>query len=454
MAADVGHTRAAHAQYWTWKRWEIQMQITISPERAPLDLPVAIRLAGLEAGRPVTVRAQMAGYVGGIWASAATFVADAAGTVDLTRDAPASGADAPFPATYEGVDPMGLFWSMRREPDSTVDFDPTANLTVTLTAEVDDQTVTTTTIERQVFADNVVGSRVREQGLVGACFRPRGDATYPGVLVMGGSGGGLGGAYWQAALLARHGFAVLAVAYFKMESLPTHLHRIPLEYFETAMGWLTAQPGVQGDGVGVIGTSRGGELVLLLGATYPQVKAVVAYVPSHVVWRGGAPGVPDPAPAWTLGGEPIPLMRATRPPTTPPPTAPVPGVPYVGAPGFLRSLEDREAEVRAAIPVERIGGPVLLISGRDDRMWPSALMAGRAAERLAAHNHPYPDENHAYAGAGHAIFLPSLPTTETLQVHPVHKNLNDLGGTPRAIAHASADSWPRVVRFLHDSLHQ
>jgi dienelactone hydrolase len=265
----------------------------------------------------------------------------------------------------------------------------------------------------------------------------------------------LRGSFWQAGVLARHGFAALALAYFAMESLPPYLHEIPLEYFETAISWLTAQPGVRGEGVGVIGTSRGGELVLLLGATFPAVKAVVAYVPSHVVWRGLAPGVPGvaaPVPSWTLGGEPLQTMRRTRPPMVPPPPGPTPGVPFALTPGFLRSLEEPESEARAAIPVERIGGPVLLISGRDDQMWPSTLMAERAAARLAAHDHPYPVEHLAYPGAGHVIYLPSLPTTATAQVHPIDGTLYAYGGSPRATAHASADSWPRVVRFLRESL--
>jgi len=79
-------------------------------------------------------------------------------------------------------------------------------------------------------------------------------------------------------------------------------------------------------------------------------------------------------------------------------------------------------------------------------------MATRAAERLTAHDHPYPVEHLDYAGVGHSIFLPSLPTSVTIQVHPVNGVLNDLGGSPPEIAHADADAWRRVVRFLGESL--
>src|SRR3954453_12479221 len=159
------------------------MRLTVSPERAPIDVPVAIRLSELAPGAQVTVRARLATYFdGGAWASEATFVANAAGEVDLTRDAPSAGS-------YEGVDPMGLFWSMRRAGDSDTPFDGSAPLLVTLTAEPDvsnGAVGATATVERLIVGDDLVQTRVREQGLVGSYFRPQGDGSYPAVMVMGG----------------------------------------------------------------------------------------------------------------------------------------------------------------------------------------------------------------------------------------------------------------------------
>ena len=84
----------------------------------------------------------------------------------------------------------------------------------------------------------------------------------------------------RAAHLAARGYAALALAYFGTEHLPPTLAEIPLEYFETALAWLARQPEVDPDRLGVAGVLRGGELALLLGATFPALRAVVADVPS------------------------------------------------------------------------------------------------------------------------------------------------------------------------------
>lgn len=419
------------------------MRLTVSPERAPIDAPVLIRLEGLTPGERITLRARMEGHFGASWMADAVFGADANGKVDVSQDAPITGS-------YSGVDAMGLFWSMREAPPDDATGPSPSPLAVVITAERRGQPVASVTAERRIVPDGVVATDVRDRGLVGAFFRPSSGGPHPAVLVVSGSNGALRGSRQMASVLAGHGFATLALAYFGMESLPQLPVGLPLEYFETALEWLAAHPETCGDGIGAIGPSLGGELVLLLGSTYPQVRAVVAYVPSHIVWRGRGPGVPPNSPAWTLRGEPLPIMRRANPPAPQPP--PPPGVPLVTTPGFLDVLSDREAEQRAAIPVERINAPVLLISGREDAMWPSTLMADRAAQRLAAHSHPYRVEHLAYEGAGHDIHLPYLPSTVRAQANWIAQRVTALGGNARDTAYACADSWPRVIGFLNESL--
>jgi len=124
----------------------------------------------------------------------------------------------------------------------------------------------------------------------------------------------------------------------------------------------------------------------------------------------------------------------------------------VGTPSFLTVLAIPGVEAEAAIVVERINGPVLLLSGQGDQMWPSALMAARASDRLTAHQHPFPVEHHAYDGAGHLFRLPFLPETVTAARHRVSGVLSAFGGTPRGNARAADDAWSRTRAFLDQHL--
>lgn len=62
-----------------------------------------------------------------------------------------------------------------------------------------------------------------------------------------------------------------------------------------------------------------------------------------------------------------------------------------------------EAEL-AAIPVERIGGEVVLVAGGDDKVWPSVTCATRIAQRRGHHNLATSVVTHP--SAGHRVVLP------------------------------------------------
>jgi hypothetical protein len=72
--------------------------------------------------------------------------------------------------------------------------------------------------------------------------------------------------------------------------------------------------------------------------------------------------------------------------------------------------------------------------------------------RLRAHGHAYPVEHLAYEHAGHLILTPYRITTMAALPHPVLRMTLAFGGTPAGTAHATADSWQRVLTFLDQSL--
>jgi dienelactone hydrolase len=422
-------------------------RLLASPTSALVDAAVDVRVTGCRPRAAVTLRARVDDPLRGRWQSGAVFEADVAGAVDLASARPVAGG-------YATADPFGLLWSLERDPASVplAGFaGPSGTVDVELAIEVDGAAADRARIRRCFMGPGIAREPVRDDGLVGTFFMPADGTARPGVLVVGGSDGGL--SEGLAALLASHGFAALALAYFRAEHLPPDLMEIPLEYFETAICWLGRQPSVAAGGLGVVGRSRGGELALLLAATFPEITAVVGYVPSGVVHAGiavSAAAGAAPRSAWTYRGKPLPFVPPPLDGGPPGPTAASPEAPLELTPMFLKSLEDRVAVEAAAIAVERIRGPVLLISGEDDRLWPSPVLAEIAAARLAAHTRAV--THLRYPGAGHMIAPVGLPATANTILHPLRGRAMALGGTPAGNATAAADSWPRVLQFLRTGL--
>lgn len=69
-----------------------------------------------------------------------------------------------------------------------------------------------------------------------------GEGQFSGIIDLYGSIGGL--REYRASLLAGHGFAVLALAYFQFEDLPEYLSQVHLEYFEEAVTFMLHHPQV------------------------------------------------------------------------------------------------------------------------------------------------------------------------------------------------------------------
>ena len=417
------------------------MRIEAAPADALFDQPLTtLRVTGFPPAHEVTIRATARDDLGNRWESSARFITDSSGSIDLMLAVPHSG-------DYRTADPMGLFWSMRLDPgvEARSQFmktgaDPVA---VTISAELNNQLVASVELTRRYLDNHVMRTDLREDDLVGALYHhdlePR-----PGIILLGGSGGGM--SYEHPALLASHGYSVLSLAYFAMPGLPADLAEIPLEYFERALAWMRRNPAVEPRRIAVMGASRGGELALLLGATFPQLAAVVAYVPSGVAWPGLKMSAAPQCAAWTYRGEPIPFV--TSPPAD---NSAWDKRPVALTPQFLSTMKDRSDLERAAIAVENINGPVLMFSGTDDQMWPSLNLADLAIQRLIERDFKSSYEHVSYGGAGHLIRFPYSPAVTEI-FHPVVKTLMALGGSPENNHFADLDSWRRCLAFLRQHL--
>jgi dienelactone hydrolase len=296
---------------------------------------------------------------------------------------------------------MGLFWSMRWKTCVSCEMLPAPVATVRLVASGGGRTLATASFTRRARSAGVTvhATTLAAEGFVGCFYAPPAEAPHPapGILRLGGSEGGLH-CDAVASLLATRGYPTLSLAYFGMPGLPEDLENIPLEYFRPALRWLAQQPGVDPAKLVVLGQSRGGECGFLLADAFPElVHSVVSYVgPSTVLPTFSGNG--DEA-AWTAEGRPI----ATG----------------------------------TELPVETVAGPIFLVSGAMDEVWPTAVSADAITRRLREHQRT-DYTSLIYQAAGHAVGT-AVPNVAIGTWG---------GGSAAGDAHGRADSWPKLLAFL------
>jgi dienelactone hydrolase len=393
--------------------------LKVLPNRVLVDESAVIQVEGLNPNERVAIHAELQDGANETWSAEAEFLADGNGAIDTGKQAPVRGS-------YNEVSAMGLVWSMKPNAKHAASYlgqHELAPQLIEFQLVRNGQTIADAELEQLSVGDNV--RRVHLTGqLHGMLFLPSGEGNHPGVLVLGGSEGGL--LPRKAAWLASHGYAALALAYFRYEGLPPLLEGIPLEYFGGALAWMKQQPQIDGDHLAVIGTSRGGELALQLGSMFPDVKAVVAYVPANVRFQAccGNTSVPY---AWTWRGQPLTFVS--------------------------RRSRDTRLYMEAAIAVEHTHGPILLIAGADDGVWDSSEMTEAVEQRLKQAHFPYACERLRYAHAGHRAGRPEIvPTWHGLIRNPTSGTEENLGGSPQGDAESSLDAIPKVLEFLRKSL--
>jgi dienelactone hydrolase len=393
-------------------------RLEVGPPTTLFDGPLNVRISGLAAGQQVRLDATAKDAQGGAWASNATYVAGSDGTVDVAKAAPVAGS-------YTGAHDTGLVWSMApANADSYYFVAPSDTMVLHVTATVDGRTVGDAVVNRLSRAPGVTEHRLtlQQDDIDGVMFAPaKTSAPHAAVLDFGGSEGSL--YTGEAEALASRGYPTLVIAYFGDPGLPSTLTDIPLEYFANALRWLARQPSVDPNRIVVDGVSRGGEAALLLGVDYPDlVHAVVALAPSSVVNSASSEATKS---AWTLHG------------------AEVPFVPYTGS-----MLVTAAGHPDAAIPVERIRGPIFLLCGDDDRLWPSCPSVSEIAARRVASHMPYADVSLKEPAAGHLVGspVPNFPTRSGL-FKSGNRTLT-VGGTQEDDALGRLDAWPRLLAFL------
>lgn len=235
----------------------------------------------------------------------------------------------------------------------------------------------------------------KQHGMVESILYLGDSEKQPLIVAFGGGGGGND---WSRNYLKgkrdsliKKGYAVLAIGYFKSDGTPNSLDRISLDAIRDSILSIASHPKIDKSRILLLGGSRGGELALNLASRYDDFTGVIAMSTSNVSF-----------PALTWSANTSSWMYKNQ------------EVPYVPAPfktiapalkGDLYAahsmmLEDKEAAKKAEIEVEKINGPILILSGKDDDQWPASEMSDQIVNRLQQHNfkHYY---SHIKLSGGH-----------------------------------------------------
>jgi dienelactone hydrolase len=267
----------------------------------------------------------------------------------------------------------------------------------------------------------ITGTTVTGVSFDAEFYPPQGSPKKLGVLVLGGSDGGIPSR--RAKIIAENGFPTLALAYFKTKRTPEYLDMIPLEYFNQPIEWLMKNEYAQGGKIVVIGESKGAELALLLASRKPEISGVIAFVPGAVVFQGMPKIFWPPRSSWSSTGKPVPFVPFNL--SNLPDKNNVLSI-------HRNSLKQAEAVKKASIPVNKIKGPILLFSAADDSVWPSVEMSEMIMRTLRDQKFGYTYEHITYDNAGHTM-------TEYFM----------MGGTEEGNQKARIDSTEKTLSFLN-----
>ncbi|NXP54766.1 ACOT5 thioesterase, partial [Heliornis fulica] len=400
--------------------------------RSLFDEPLAITVQGLSPRQQVTLRTSLQDETGELFQACARYQAGDNGEVDLARCPALPGG------SFSGVEPMGLLWALQPQKPFWYMVKQDVQSPFQLQLEVFEghgeplgRLLAQAQHERGFLRDGVRRVPVREGRIRATLFLPPGEGTFPGIIDIHGYMGGL--FEHRASLLANHGFATLALAYFKYEDLPQEPTELHLEYFEEAVNYMLQHPQVKGPGVGLLGYSKGGDLSLAMAAFLKNITAVASI-------NGPVANTVIPLcykdktiPALHLDTQ---LIKVTD----------------SNILDYTDTLIDpfQAPGNQSLIQLEKAEAQFLFIAGQDDHVVRSDYFATEVCKLLQAQG----KENFqilSYPGTGHCIdppFFPFYPVGN----HPIFHKRAVLGGKLRPYSVAQVDAWLQIQAFFNKYL--
>ncbi|KAJ0069785.1 hypothetical protein NL108_014343 [Boleophthalmus pectinirostris] len=417
------------------------VRLSVHPSRALVDEKFKVLVQNAPPGTELTVRSHLLSEDKHNWEAFGHYMCDSTGTLNLCEDPSLGG-------TYEGVEPMGLLWSLRPVPGSKpglrmrkTNVETPLEVTVSvyqghLSEGFKEQScLAAVLVERWYMAPGVQRIPVTEHDLTATLFLPPGPGPFPAVLDLWGGGGNL--MEYRASLLASHGFAALALDYLNNKVTMTTGKRMKNDYFETAYKFLEQHPQIVGSRIAMWGLSLGTSMTLKMAA-YSKVmklRCAVCINGSHVQPVNGS--VEDILNSFLINNDKTRISEKQE---------------VIWHDLLLPIPEDPAFKV----DMGRVQCPLLLVVGQDDQNWSSFIGAMDIKAMMEKAGNIHLLTLLAYSDAGHLIEPPYSPLTRTSNFRsPITKKLFTTlwGGQTVGHARAQEDSWRKALVFLREHLY-
>ncbi|MFC2405149.1 MAG: acyl-CoA thioester hydrolase/BAAT C-terminal domain-containing protein [Corynebacterium matruchotii] len=222
-----------------------------------------------------------------------------------------------------------------------------------------------------------------------------------------------------------HGFTTLALAYFGLEGLASHLEKIPLEIIQEAIDYLKKSPYADSIRLGLYGRSKGAEFALLAASHYDDFKCLVLNSPSYLCLEGLKQWRNSKTSSWTYQGQELPYH------------------PFLWKDFFQRLIFKKDLKNinhQAVIPVEKINGSLLLLVSKKDEVWDAYGSAITIVNRLQQKRFKYPYQVESYENCGHMMTVAYQPNHRYKKV-ALEKIMADTN-----------DSWQKTLAFFRNRL--
>ena len=360
--------------------------IVIDSSRESISGAPSVSLQGFEPDAEVEVRFIRTAPDGlpPAFSASARYRVGPDGSVDVSS--------VPLSGDWQAAVPEAPFWSMREDPAAPI---PSPGIVL---IEARSKEIRARAEYRLPESRSIVTERI--DAFAGAFLvRPAdADGPLPLIIILGGSEGDDRTARQVAPRLAAEGYAALGLPYLSPDrgrgqaipGLPSLFSEIPVDRLEKVHQWAVQDRRVDASRIGLWGQSKGAEFALIAAAHFAWVDAVVAIVPSDVVWEGFGYGgvVRTGTSSFSLRGKPLPFVPYADSGRTTPEKQ-------------TGRWKHPERAANARIRIERFEGHLLVAGGEQDPSWDSAGMSQAIAERRAEHGQR--TTSLIFADAGHGL---------------------------------------------------